>query len=139
VRKSSNLDIKEALSKAKTIAVVGLSKTDDRVSNRIGRYLMNEGKYRIIPVNPSEEEILGEKCYPSLSAIPADIKIDVVNVFRRAEFLPEIAQEAIERGVDLFWAQLGLYNDKAEAMLKKAMIPYVMDACIFVEHRACFF
>jgi uncharacterized protein len=101
------LNIKEVLENAKTIAIVGLSEKDGRTSNRIGKYLQINGKYRIIPVNPNADEIFGEKSYKSLLDIPSEIKIDIVNVFRRSEFLEEVAKEAVARGCGAFWAQLG--------------------------------
>lgn len=131
-------DVKEVLEKTKTIAIVGLSEKVGRTSNRIGKYLMTNGKYLIIPVNPNIEEVFGQKAYGSLSEIPADIKIDLVSVFRRSEFLEELAREAVERGVGAFWAQLGIYNEKAEMILKEANIPHIMNTCIFVEHQNYF-
>ncbi len=133
------IDIKKLFSETKTIAIVGLSDKIERTSNRIGRYLKNEGGYRIIPVNPEIEDVLGEKAYPSLLDIPEDIEIDILNVFRRSEYLPQLAEEAVKRKVKFFWAQLGIYNKEAEKILINAGIPYIMDACIFVEHRGFFF
>lgn len=132
-------NLKKLFEATRTIAIVGLSDNPARTSNRIARYLQNEAGYRIIPVNPRIDEVLGEKAYPSLTAVPEDIKIDIVNVFRRCEYLPEIAEESITRGCGFFWAQLGVKNSEAAEILDKAEIPYIMDACIFVEHRSCFF
>ncbi len=128
-------DLKKILKKAKTIAIVGLSNKPERTSNRIGKYLQNTGKYRIIPVNPTICEVLGEKSYGSLKDIPADIEIDIVNVFRRSEYLEDLAKEAVERGCGAFWAQLGVYDEKAQKILEDADIPAVMNTCIFVEHQ----
>lgn len=128
-------DIKKILKKAKTIAVVGLSNKTERTSNRIGKYLQNTGKYRVIPVNPTICEVLGEKSYASLKDIPADIDIDIVNVFRRSEYLEGIAKEAAQRGCGAFWAQLGLDDENARKVLEEAQIPAVMNKCIFVEHQ----
>lgn len=129
------LDIKEVLENAKTIAIVGLSEKDGRTSNRIGKYLQNTAKYRVIPVNPTVDEIFGEKSYKSLLDIPSEIKIDIVNVFRRSEHLEEVAREAAQRGCGAFWAQLGISDETAAKILDEANIPYVMNRCIFVEHQ----
>jgi uncharacterized protein len=133
------VDLKTILEKAETIAIVGLSEKDGRTSNRIGKYLQTKGKYRIIPVNPNVDEVLGEKAYASLKDIPEDIKIDIVNVFRRSEYLEEIAREATERGCGAFWSQLGISSDSAKEILEKAGVPTVMNRCIFVEHQDLFY
>ncbi len=129
------LDIKEVLENAKTIAIVGLSEKAGRTSNRIGKYLQNTGKYRVIPVNPTVDEVFGERSYKSLLDIPSEIKIDIVNVFRRSEHLEEVAREAVQRGCGAFWAQLGISDETAAKILDGANIPYVMNRCIFVEHQ----
>jgi len=133
------VDFKAIFEKCSTIAVVGLSDKEDRTSYRIGKYLQTKGKYRIIPVNPNADEILGEKVYKSLLDIPADIKIDVVNVFRRSEYLEEIAKEAVQIGCGAFWAQLGIFNENAQKILNDAKITSVMNRCIFVEHQNLFY
>ncbi len=132
-------DIRTILEKTGTIAIVGLSDKEGRTSNRIGKYLQTKGKYRIIPVNPMVEEVLGEKSYGSLLEIPEEIKIDLVNVFRRSEYLEEIARQAVEKNSGAFWAQLGIYNEKALEILSNAGIPAVMNRCIFVEHQNLFY
>lgn len=129
------LNIKEVLENAKTIAIVGLSEKSGRTSNRIGKYLQSVGKYRIIPVNPTVDEIFGERSYKSLLDIPLDIKVDIVNVFRRSEYLEDIAKEAMLRGCGALWAQLGVYDENAAHILEESKIPYVMNRCIFVEHQ----
>ena len=128
------LDIENILKTARTIAVVGLSGNPSRTSHSIAAYLQRKG-YTIIPVNPMVDEVLGEKSYRSLADIPSEITIDIVNVFRQNRFLPEIAQAATVRGCGFFWAQQGVYHEKAEQILQEAEIPYIMDSCIFVEHR----
>lgn len=128
-------DIRQVLENAKTIAIVGLSEKDGRTSNRIGKYLQTIGKYRIIPVNPGVDEIFGEKSYKSLLDIPAEIQIDIVNIFRRSEFLEDIVKEAVLRGCGAFWTQLGVYDENAEKILIESQIPYIMNRCIFVEHQ----
>lgn len=128
-------DMKKILKKAKTIAIVGLSNKPERTSYRIGKYLQNTGKYKIIPVNPTISEVFGEKSYASLKDIPEDIEIDIVNIFRRSEYLEDIARDVVELGCGAFWAQLGVYNENAEKTLKDAEIPTIMNTCIFVEHQ----
>jgi uncharacterized protein len=128
------VDIKGVLESAKTIAVVGLSDKDGKTSNRIGKYLKSKG-YVVVPVNPNADEVIGEKSYKSLADIPPEIKIDIVNVFRRSEFVEEVANEAVKRGCGTFWAQLGIYSENAAKLLEEANIPFIMNRCIFVEHQ----
>ena len=132
-------DLKKLFESTKTVAIVGLSDNPTRTSYRIARYLQKEAGYRIVPVNPNVTEVLGEKAYPSLLSVPDNISIDIVNVFRRSEHLQQIANEAASRGCSFFWAQLGVTDSKAEEILEREKIPYIMDDCIFVEHQGCFF
>lgn len=120
------------LNEAKTIAVVGLSKNPERTSYRIAQILQEHG-YRIIPVNPVVEgEILGEKVYDRLQDIPEPI--DIVDIFRRGEFLPEIAHDFLETDAKVFWAQLGIENDEAAEILRAAgRNDIVMNRCIKIE------
>ncbi len=136
---SSNISPREAL-KQRTIAVVGASKNPEKEAHMVPAYLQRQG-YKIIPVNPTADSILGEKAYPSLLDLPADLasKVEMVNVFRPSEELPEVARQAVklkERNGRpfVFWAQLGLENDEAKEILTKGGIPYIMDRCIKVEH-----
>ena len=129
-----NFTIEKILKNATTIVVVGLSDNPSRTSHSIAAYLQRQG-YRIIPVNPMVSEVLGEKSYRSLSEIPADITIDIVNIFRQSKYLPEIAEESVQRKCGFFWAQQGVHHEKAEQILQQANIPFIMDSCIFVEHR----
>jgi predicted CoA-binding protein len=115
------------LSESKTIAVVGLSDKPERPSNEVAAFLKSKG-YRIIPVNPSIREALGEKAYASLSEIPE--KVDVVDVFRRPEEVPPIAEEAVKIGARFFWMQEGVRSDRAREILDAAGIPNVMDRCM---------
>jgi predicted CoA-binding protein len=117
---------------AKTVAVVGLSSKPTNASFAVARYLQEHG-YRIIPVNPKETEVLGERAYPDLAALPE--KVDVVDVFRRAEAVPGIVEEAIAAGVPLVWMQLGIRNDEAAARAQAAGLAVVMDHCMKVEHH----
>lgn len=125
--------IQNYLAEAKNIAVIGLSNKEDRTSYRIAQYLQ-EKNYKIFPVNPilAGQEILGEPVYASLKEIPE--KIDIVDIFRRAEFLPEIAKEFIETDAKVFWAQLGIESQEAAEILAAAnRHDVVMDRCIKIE------
>lgn len=123
--------IKGILESSKTIAVVGLSDNEDRTSYQISKAMQKNG-YKIIPVNPMIEEALGEKAYDSLEDI--EEKIDIINIFRRSEFLPEIAQAAVETKCKVFWAQQGIINEKAYKYLKEYDFTVIMDLCIKVAH-----
>jgi predicted CoA-binding protein len=125
--------IREALESARTVAVVGCSPNPARPSHSIAGYLMENG-YRVIPVNPGHRQILGETCYRSLADVPEEVRIDIVDVFRRSEFVAPVAAEAIARGVGFFWMQYGIEDPEAAARLEAAGIPVAMDRCILVEH-----
>jgi predicted CoA-binding protein len=125
--------IARVLKTAKTIAVVGCSPEESRPSNAIARYLVRAG-YDVIPVNPGHDEILGRPCYPDLASIPEDVRIDIVDVFRRSEFVDAIADEALARGTGLFWMQDGVVDEEAASRLVAAGIPVAMDRCIFRDH-----
>ena len=120
------------LRSAKTIAVVGLSSRRSRPSYGVSEYMQSRG-YRIIPVNPNETEVLGEKAYASLDEIPGHV--DIVNVFRRSELVPEIVDAAIRIGAQGVWMQEGVVNDDAAARARAAGLEVVMDHCILKEHR----
>ena len=119
------------LSTFRAVAVVGLSPKPDRPSNRVAKYLKEQG-YRVIPVNTYAKEILGETCYPDLSSIPEPV--DVVNIFRRPEAVPPIVEEAIEIGAKAVWMQEGVINEEAAARAKEAGLLVVMDRCMLKEH-----
>ncbi|AXI09206.1 CoA-binding protein [Oceanobacillus sp. 143] len=123
--------LKEILESSKTIAVVGLSDNPERTSYQISKKMQENG-YRIIPVNPTVEEVLGEKAYPSLTDIPEEF--DIINVFRRPEHLPEIAKDATMTNAKVFWAQQGIVNEEAYHYLKEHDFTVVMDLCIKVVH-----
>ena len=129
----------ELLSRAKTIAVVGLSESPMRPSHGVSAYMQASG-YKIIPVNPQITEALGEKAYPSLLKIPVEVvkKIDLVDVFRRSECVDEIVDQAIQLKIPAIWLQEGVINEPAAEKARKAGIFVVMDRCILVEHRARF-
>lgn len=123
------------LKEAKTIAVVGLSNREETAAYRVSRIMQDAG-YRIIPVNPRSagETILGETVYASLKDIP--LSIDIVNVFRRSEFLPDLAREFVETDAKIFWAQLGLESEEAEEILRQAgRDQIVMNRCIKIEYQ----
>jgi hypothetical protein len=127
--------ITELLTRAKTIAVVGLSSDPMRASYGVSAYMQSQG-YRIIPVNPQIESCLGEKAYPSLLDVPE--KIDVVNIFRRPEFVEEIVDQAIQLKAPAVWMQEDVIHEKAAEKARKAGIFVVMDRCILKDHRARF-
>jgi predicted CoA-binding protein len=127
----SDQDVKELLTNAKTIAVVGASSSPDRPSHGIMRRLQQVG-YRVIPINPRETEILGEHAYPSLTAVPD--KIDIVDVFRRGEDTPPIADEAVKVGAKTLWLQSGISSEDAAARAEAGGLTVVMDACIGSMH-----
>lgn len=127
--------IRDLLAKTKTIAVVGLSDSPMRPSHGVSAYMQLQG-YRIIPVNPTIEEALGEKSYRSLLEVPE--KIDLVNIFRRPEYVGEIVDQAIQLKVPAVWMQEDVINEAAAAKAQKAGLFVVMDRCILKEHRARF-
>jgi predicted CoA-binding protein len=120
------------LRNAKTIAVVGLSSRRSRPSYGVSEYMQSQG-YRIIPVNPNETEILGEKVWTSLDEIPE--RIDIVDIFRRPECVPEIVDAAIRIGAKGIWMQEGVVHEEAAAKAREAGLEVVMDRCILKEHR----
>jgi len=128
----SDQQIKELLRGAHTIAVVGLSSSRFRASYGVSQYMQSAG-YRIIPVNPNEKEVLGEKAYARLEDVPE--KIDVVDVFRRSEFVPEVVDSAIRVGARAIWLQEGVADEAAAQRARDAGVIVVMDSCILKEHR----
>ena len=131
--------IYELLARAKTIAVVGLSESPMRPSHGVSAYMQAAG-YRIIPVNPQIAEALGEKAYPSLLDVPREVaaKIDLVDVFRRPEYVDEIVEQAIQLKIPAIWLQEDVINERAASKARNAGIFVVMDRCILKEHRARF-
>ena len=126
------MTIEAILRDAKTIAVVGLSGDPEKPSYGIAQALQHYG-YRVIPVNPREVEVLGEKSYASLGEIP--VPVDIVNVFRRADQTPPIAAEAVAIGAKCLWLQSGIVSEEAAAIAREGGLLVVMDLCIMVEHR----
>ena len=130
------MSIPELLKASRTIAVVGLSQKRFRPSNGVADYMQRNG-YRIIPVNPFESAVLGETSYPSLEAIPE--RVDIVNIFRRSEFVPEIVDAAIRIGARAVWMQEGVVHEEAADLARSAGLTVVMDRCILKEHRRMVF
>jgi uncharacterized protein len=124
--------ITDILNKSKTIAVVGLSSNPMRPSHEVSEYMQSAG-YRIIPVNPNETEVLGEKSYARLEDVPE--KIDVVDIFRQAVHVPAVVESAIRVGAKVVWMQLGIENEEAAEKASGAGLVVVEDACILIEHR----
>jgi uncharacterized protein len=127
--------VTELLKRARVIAVVGLSDNPMRPSYGVTAYMQSQG-YRIVPVNPQLESCLGEKAYPTLLEVPE--KIDIVNIFRRPEFVEEIVDQAIQLKVSAIWMQEDVVHEKAAEKARSAGIFVVMDRCILKDHRARF-
>ena len=138
---SETVSPQDALRKYKTLAVIGASKNPEKEAYKVPLYLKQHG-YTIIPINPTADKVLDEKAYPTLADLPAELarKIELVNVFRPSEELPQVAQQVVEMHEKygrpyVFWAQLGIENEEAKQMLNRNRIPYVMNACARVVHR----
>ena len=128
----SREEIKCLLDKFKTVAVVGLSSKAERASNEVARYLQENG-FDIIPINPRETEVLGQKAYPDLASIGK--AVDIVDIFRRGEDTPPIVREAIETGAKCVWLQKGVVSQESYDLAKEAGMPIVMNACMLEEHK----
>lgn len=122
-------ELRSILREARTIAVVGLSSKPDRPSYEVAGFLQERG-YRIVPVNPNETEVLDERAYPSLLDVPAEIPIEIVDVFRRAEETPPVAEQAVRRGAKVLWLQQGIVNEEARRIAEEAGLTVVMGVCI---------
>jgi len=127
-------DIREILSNFKTIAVVGISPKEDRPSYIVASYLKSKG-YRVIPVRPDGEVILGEKVYHSLAEIPKEIGVEIVDIFRRSEDVPPLVEEAIQQRAKVIWMQEGVIHKEAGAKAEKAGLKVVMDRCMKKDHQ----
>jgi predicted CoA-binding protein len=125
----SDRELRSILGDAKTVAVVGLSSDPRKPSLRVARYLQEKG-YRIVPVNPNETEVLGERAYPTLLDIPGDVQVDVVDVFRRPEHTPEVARDAVARGAKVLWLQSGIVSKEAWRIGEEGGLDVVMGVCI---------
>ncbi|MBI1396172.1 MAG: CoA-binding protein [Betaproteobacteria bacterium] len=127
--------LRRILGTCKTLAVVGLSANWYRPSYFAAKYMLDHG-YTVIPVNPAYEEVLGQKCYPSLKDIP--VRVDIVDCFRRSEDIPAIADDAIGIGARVLWMQLGVVNEDARRKALAAGLEVVMDRCVKIEHARLF-
>ncbi len=135
VANPSDTELKEILSKNKTVAVIGMSKNPEKDAYRIPEYLKKKG-YRIIPVNPTADEILGEKAYKKVTDIPD--QLDIVDVFRPSEDVPNYVDDVISKRPKVFWLQLGIENTTAEEKVASAGIKVVFDRCMMAEHKRLF-
>lgn len=127
--------IKRVLATAKTIAVVGLSPKSNRPSYRVASYLLAAG-YAIIPVNPGQNEILGQVCYPSLLAVPS--RVDIVDIFRRPADVMQVVEEAIRIRAETVWMQFGIINEEAAHLANQAGLTVIMDRCLQEDHQELF-
>jgi uncharacterized protein len=130
----SDSELRQVLTAARTVAIVGLSDKPERDSNETARYLRSQG-YRVVPVNPVLPEILGERSYPTLTAVPAEVHVDIVNVFRRADQVPPVVDEAIARPVPVVWMALGVEHPDAAARGRAAGLTVYENLCIMAQHR----
>ena len=131
-------DFRTVLDTTETIAVVGCSATPTRTSHKIARYLQERG-YRMVPVNPNYDAVLGETCYPDLPSVPADIEIDIVDIFRAPKHTADMVRSAIERVKQtgqrpVIWTQLGVSSSEAEELAAEADLPYVRNRCVKIEY-----
>lgn len=134
----STLDLQSVLESARVIAVVGCSGDASRTSHKIARYMQQRG-YRIVPVNPNYDEVLGEVCYPDLPSVPADVEIDIVDIFRAPEHTADMVRTAVERAEKtgrrpVIWTQLGVSSSEAKQVAADADLPYVRNRCVKVEY-----
>jgi len=130
----SDEQVRTLLSSARTIAVVGLSDKPDRDSYTVAKYLQEQG-YRIVPVNPMVPEVLDERSYPTLAAIPASVPVDIVDIFRRPDQVPPVVDEAMARGAPVVWMQLGVEHAAAAAKARAAGVTVLENRCIRVDHQ----
>ena len=127
--------LRRILAQTRTIAVVGLSANWYRPSYFAAKYMQDHG-YRVIPVNPNYAQVLGERCYPTVAAIPGPV--DVVDCFRKPDEIPPLAREAVAKGAKVLWMQLGIRNDEAAQIASDAGLDVVMDHCVKIEHARLF-
>jgi len=136
MQNTADSEIKKIFDSSQNIAIIGLSDSPEKPSYGVARYLISSG-YKIFPVNPKYDSILGVKCYKNLNDI--DEKIDIVDVFRRPEHILRVAEKAIEIEARVLWMQLGIINEEAAKLAHEAGLDVIMDRCIKVEHRRLFF
>ncbi len=125
----SDEELRSILGDARTVAIVGLSSKPERDSYEIAEYLQSKG-YRIVPVNPGETEVLGERAYPTLDDVPSEVAIDVVDVFRKAADTPPVAEASVRRGAKVLWLQDGIVNGEARRLAEEAGMTVIMGVCI---------
>lgn len=130
----TDADLRDILRRARTVAVVGCSPKPERPSHGVARYLQKHG-YRVVPVNPGHETMLGERCYPSLTAAARDMRLDIVDVFRRSELAGRVVDEALPLAPALIMLQEGVVDAAAAARAAAANVPFVMDRCLSIEHN----
>ena len=128
-------DLKCILGNAKTVAIVGISPKEDRPSYEVAKYLLEQG-FTIFAVNPKCDEILGQKCYPDLKSIP--VHVDVVDIFRKPDDIPAVAEQAVEIGAETIWMQLGIENEEAAQKARRAGLNVVMNRCMKMDHSRHF-
>ena len=131
------MDEKKLLNEINTIAVVGISQKEDKASNRVSKYMQEKG-YRIIPVNPNYDEVLGEKAYKNLKEIPESEGVELVNIFRPSEEVSAIVEETLPLGVKGIWMQEGISDDESKKLAENKGITVIMDKCIMKRHKALF-
>ncbi len=129
---NSDDQLRSILSSSKNVAVVGLSTDPDRDSNKIAAYLIAAG-YNVIPINPAVDEVLGLKSYASLEDVP--VPIDIVDVFRRPEYIPDIARSSVAVGAQVLWTQLNIVSEEGAEIASAAGLQVVMNRCTLIEHR----
>ena len=133
---SNNEEIKEIFNNTKTIAIAGLSPNESKASNIVAKYLQNAG-FKVVPIYPKEDEILGEKVYRSLAEIP--FKVDMVDIFRKPDAIAAVVDACIKRGdIDTVWTQLGLVNNAAAQKAEEAGMKVVQNKCTKIEHASLF-
>ena len=133
---SNTEELKEIFENTKTIAIIGCSPNEEKASNKVAKYLKNAG-FKIVPVYPKEDEILGEKVYRSLKEIP--FKVDMVDIFRKPDVIGKVIDAAIERGdIDTVWTQLGLVNNEGAKRAKDAGMKVVQNKCTKIEHNSIY-
>jgi len=132
-KNATTAEVREILGNSRVVAVIGMSDDPERASNHVAAYLIQHG-YRVIPVNPGKESIGGQKCWPSLSAVPE--RVDIVDIFRKPEAVPAIVDEAIRAGARVVWMQEGIVHNAAAEKARAAGLKVVMNKCILKEHLA---
>lgn len=133
------MSIEEIIKSTKTIAIIGCSSTSSRTSYRIAKYLEDAG-FSIIPVNPNEDSVLGHTCYPQISDVPDDIKIDMVDIFRNKRYTADMLEEIVEWSEEtgqkpVIWTQIGVSSEEAKRLAEENGFTYVENKCLMVEHR----